>query len=169
MLTIVHAQVYTRLKQVGICLSYNTTLNLMDDIGKLHTAPLQQWISRNLPIKLWGDNVDKKRGTRDKRSDRQGELLHMYSIVARLSRTPSTTFSHSGSVANLLTLDPGSFLPSSDDVETIRVHLVPIISRVLTQYIRGLTRFHKIVPKHISIATQMRWHCSPKLLFLTSS
>jgi hypothetical protein len=35
-------QVYARLNHVGVSLSYTGTLNLMDDVGRLHTAPLSQ-------------------------------------------------------------------------------------------------------------------------------
>lgn len=74
----------------------------MDEIGTFHTAPLQQWIANNSPIKIWGDNVDKKRGVRDKRSDHSGELLHMYTIVATQSRTRANSLKHTGCVADLV-------------------------------------------------------------------
>ena len=122
----------------------------MDDVGRLHTAPLLQWITKDVPFKFWGDNVDKKIGVRDVRSDHHGSLLHMYSIVAGLSRTPANSLRHTGCVANLLSLAPESFLPTSEDVKTIRSNLVTIVSRILTQYIVTLSPLSKAVPKHIT-------------------
>ena len=81
-------QVYTRLNQVAVCVSYKETLRNVEEISKLHTAPMSEWISDNVPFRFWGDNVDKKRGVRDVRSDHQGELVHMYSILAGRNRTP---------------------------------------------------------------------------------
>ena len=43
-------------------------------------------------FKFVGDNVDKKRGVRDIRSDHQGEMKHMYSLLAVKSRMPSPHF-----------------------------------------------------------------------------
>ena len=66
---------------MGVCLSYTATLTLIDEISKRHTVPLLRWISDDILFKFWGDNVDKKKGVRDVRSDHHGELLHMYSIL----------------------------------------------------------------------------------------
>ena len=53
------------MNHVGVCMSYTATLSLLDEVSKLHTTPLQQWIADYVLVKFWGDNVDKKRGVRD--------------------------------------------------------------------------------------------------------
>ena len=53
------------MNHVGVCMSYTATLSLLDEVSKLHTTLLQQWIADNVLVKFWGDNVDKKRGVRD--------------------------------------------------------------------------------------------------------
>lgn len=121
----------------------------MDEVGRLHTAPLSQWITQDVPFKFWGDNVDKKIGVRDVRSDHHGSLLHMYSIVAGQSRTPCNSLRRTGCVANLSSLNAESFLPTSEDVKIIRSNLVTIVSRILTRYIVALSPLSKAVPKHI--------------------
>lgn len=130
-------------------MSYQGTLNLMDDVGRLHIAPLSQWIANDVTFKFWGDNVDKKVGVRDVRSDHHGSLVHMYSIVAGRSRTPASSLQYTGRVANLSSLDPESFLPTSQDVKTIRSNLVTLVSRILTQYIVAFSPLSKAIPKHI--------------------
>lgn len=122
----------------------------MDELSHCHTVPLKKWLEEGVVFKFWGDNVDKKRHVRDLRSDNMGEMMHMFSIITGRSRTPAPTLSHSGrdlSVLNGILAD--SFLPSSSDVSAIKKNLVDIISRILTQYIAGLTPLAKIVPKHI--------------------
>ena len=59
-------------------MSYTGTLNLLDEVSKLHTLPLTKWIAEDVLFKFWGDNVDKQRGVRDIRSDHHGSLLHAY-------------------------------------------------------------------------------------------
>ena len=93
-------QVYLRMNHVGVCTSYTPTLSLLDEVSKLHTTPLQQWIADNV-FKFWGDNVDKKRGVRDVQSDHHGSLLHMYSILAGHSRAQASELSRTGCVAPL--------------------------------------------------------------------
>ncbi len=53
------------MNHVGVCMSYTATLSLLDEVSKLHTTPLQQWIADDVLVKFWGDIVDKKRGVRD--------------------------------------------------------------------------------------------------------
>lgn len=140
---------YTRLNHVGVCVSYKHTLSLADEVSKLHTLPLAQWIANDIPIKFCGDNVDKKVGVRDVRSDHQGAMIHMYSILAGRSRTPANHLSRSGCVASLMSLPAPSFLPTSDDIQAVKSNLVMLVSMILTKYIHGLSPLSKVVPKHI--------------------
>ena len=142
-------QVYSRLNHVGVCVSYNSTISLVDSISKRHTLPLTQWIANDVVFKYCGDNVDKKKGVRDIRSDNQGEMLHMYSIIAGRSRTPASHLSPSGYVGSVLSIPAKDLLPSSDDIQAVQSNLVTLVSRVLTQYIDDLMPFAKVVPKHI--------------------
>ena len=140
---------YSRLNHVGVCISYTETLTTVDKVSKLHTRPLSQWIANDVPFKFWGDNVDKKKGVRDVRSDHHGSLLHMYSILAGRSRTPEPHLSRSGYVANLSLLPSETFLPTTDDIHAMQSNLVILVSRILTQFIDDLSPLSKAVPKHI--------------------
>ena len=62
-----------------MCVSYNATLRLTEDVSKLHKVPVERWIKDGVVFKFWGDNVDKVKRVRDLRSDHQGEMLHMFS------------------------------------------------------------------------------------------
>lgn len=130
-------------------MSYTGTLNLLDEVSKLHTVPLSKRIANDVLFKFWGDNVDKKRGVRDVRSDHHGSLLHMYSILAGRSRIPSQCLSRTGYVHALSDLPAQGFLPTSADVEAVRKNLVVLVSRIITEYIDGLSVLSKAVPQHI--------------------
>lgn len=144
-------QIYSRLNQVGVCVSYTKTLSLVDDISQHRAKPLSDWINRNIPFKFWGDNVDKKRSVRDVRHDHQGELVHMYSILAGSSRTAdSATLSRAGQIADLSTISSSSLLPTEADIDSIKQNLIVLVGRVLTNYIEGLKPLSKAVPNHIT-------------------
>ena len=133
---------YSRTNHVGVCMSYTATLSLLDEVSKLHTTPLQQWIADNIQFKFWGDNVDKK-GVRDVRSDHHGSLLHMYSILARSSRVQASELPCTGCVAPLSQLPADTFLPTSEDFAAVQSNLVVIVSRIITCYIDGLSVLSK--------------------------
>lgn len=130
-------------------MSYKTTLGLVDEISKLHTVPLSEWVANDVPFRFWGDNVDKKRSVRDVRSDHHGDLLHMYSILAGCSRTANPSLSHTGHIASLSSISSASLLPTKDDVRSIRDNLVVLVGRFMTKYIEGLKPLSRAVPSHI--------------------
>ena len=117
-------QVYARLNQVNVCMSYSATLSLLDKISKLHTTPLSMWTLNNTPFMFWGDNLDKQRRVRDVRSTRHGALLHMYHILAGCSRTTDPTLCQTGRVASLSSISANSLHPTHSDFSCIKVNLV---------------------------------------------
>lgn len=132
-----------------MCVSYPATLRLMDEVSKLHTVPIKEWIKDNSVFKFWGDNVDKQRHVRDYRSDHQGEMLHMYSILVGRSRTPAPQLPHMGHLLELKDIPPDFFLPQRRDVLAMKSNLVILVSRILIQYIPALAFLTGVVPKHI--------------------
>ena len=108
---------------MNVCVSYRATLRLMDDINKLHNVPIQQWISNGAVFKFWGDNVDKQRRVRDLRSDHQGEMLHMFSVIAGRSRTPVPELPFSGQLSQLDCTPMAYFLPNNADVRAVKENL----------------------------------------------
>ena len=74
----------------------------MSHINKLHNVPVTEWLSKGLDLKFVGDNVDKKVGIRDSRSDHRGEMAHVYSTLVVKSRFSSSSFSIDGSCVDLM-------------------------------------------------------------------
>ena len=131
---------------MNICVSYRATLRIMDDVSKLHTVPIQRWISNGVVFKFWGDNLDKQQHVRDPRSDHQNEMLHMFSLV---SRTPAPELSFTSQLSQLTDTSSGYFLPSSTDVAALKNNLVTLVGRILIEYFPSLACFSKVVAKHI--------------------
>ena len=143
------SQVFVRLNHLNLCASYPATLRLVEAISKLHTVPLKKWIEDGQVLKFWGDNVDKKRKVWDLRSDHQGKMMHMFSMLVGRSRTPAPELPRAGSGCNLALVPPEFFLPSSHDIAQVKSNLVTLVSRVLVQYFPTLAPFARLVPKHI--------------------
>lgn len=130
-------------------MSYSSTLRLIDIISKEYDVPLKKWIAEGRTFKYVSDNLDKTRRVRDLRSDNQGKLLHMYSIIAIATRVPHPTLSKTGRAGNLLAFLPAKFLPDTEDVKGITSNLLVIVERVLTKYLPDLAFLHSTVPDHI--------------------
>lgn len=88
-------------------------------------------------------------GVRDVRIDHQGDMLHMYSLLATRNRLPPLDLPCTGQVADVATLPWESFLPAQDDIDGFTSNLVVLVSRLLTQYFRDLSVLSRSVPKHI--------------------
>ena len=130
-------------------MSYNATLRLTDDLSKLHKVPIEQWIKDGEVLKFWGDNLDKLKRVHDLRSDHQGEMLHMFSMIVGRSRTPAPELPFRGQIARLGDALPACFRPSGSEVAALKANHVTLVGRILTEFIPSLAPFSKVVPKHI--------------------
>ncbi len=122
----IQKQVYGRLNHIGVCLSYSGTRNLVAKISENMKAPIAEWIHNHKSFKFVGDNVDKHKGVRDIRSDHYGKLIHMYSqltVKSRVSIDAGLTVSTS--------LSATSFLPTKEDIQSIKMNLTILVSRIL--------------------------------------
>ena len=142
-------QVYSQLNHINACISYPATLRLVEDVSKLHSVPLERWIAECITFKFIGDNVDKKMGVRDVQIDNQGDMLHMYSLLAARSRLPLLDLPRTGQVEDVASFPWESFLPTQEDIDGINSNLVVLVSRLLTQYFSDLSVLSKSVPSYI--------------------
>ena len=140
---------YTRLNHLSLTLSYNATLKIVQQISELRKVPISEWLKEGAPVKFVGDNVDKKKGVRDVRSDHQSKMHNMYSLLAVKGRVavPDEGDTEKG---NLKSFSPSSFLPNKDDVLAIRHNLKVLVARILCKYISCLSPLSKQVPAHIN-------------------
>ena len=118
----------------------------MEAISKYHTVPVKAWIREEIEFKFVGDNVDKKKGVRDLRTDCHGKMKHMYSMLAIRSRVVSSSLCHSHHYESL---QPSMVLPTADDIRQIKSNLVVLVSRIICQYITCLSTFSNAVLSHI--------------------
>lgn len=142
-------QVYNRLNQLNICMSYSSTLRLVGTISDSYNVPVKRWMRESRVFKFVSDNLDKQTKVRDLRSNHQGKMVHMYSVIAIATRVPRPDLSQVGHVKDLINLETSCFLPNSDDIKGITSNLLVLVQRVLTKYIPDLAFLSDVVPRHI--------------------
>ena len=130
--------------------SYSAALRFVGEVSTLYKVPVQKWIEQGITFKFIGDNIDKKKGVRDARSDHQSEMLHMYSVLVARSRLPALDLPQTGQVSDVMSLSPADLLPSKDDIEKVKLNLVVLVSRLITTHFKDLSAFSKVVCKHIT-------------------
>ena len=140
---------YTWLNHLNVTLSYNAVLKLVSDISEKHRAPLERWIGEGASVKFIGDNMERKRGVKDIRSDHHGEVKHMYSMLAVKARVKPPS-----PVPHFVPPDISShkvchFLPTASDLSAITSNLVVLVSRDLCKYIKVLKRHNHSLVRHI--------------------
>ena len=140
---------YTRLNHLNVTLSYSAVLKSVGEISTRHGTPLQKWINDSSVFKFVGDNVDKKKGVRDIRSDHHGELKHMFSLLAiKGSVKPPPTVQNFVPIS-LSALPVSHFLPTKSDVAAVKKNLIILISRVLCEHIKPLKCIKQVLVHHI--------------------
>lgn len=73
----------------------------------------------------------------------------MYSLLMVRTRTADSSLSTSGTTGDLHARLPGSFLPTEEDVQKIKLNLCVLIGRILCTRIKCLNPFLKLLPQHI--------------------
>lgn len=110
----------------------------MEDLSRTHAVPLEKWIQEGSVFKFWGDNVDKMMGVRDPRADHRGGMVHMFSMIVGLSRTPAPELSHQGRVSSLDQVPSEDFLPTLSDIKACFSKVVP--KHILHRYSQEMAR-----------------------------
>ena len=115
----------------------------------MHEAPLKEWIASGLPIKFVGDDVDKRKDVRDIRSYHHHSLVHKYSLLVVCPRASDSSLSTTGTTSNLLKLEPSAFLPTAEEIDTMKMNLTVLVGRIICVHIKCLNHIADVVPDHI--------------------
>ena len=116
-----------------------------------HEVPLQKWIAEGAVFKFVGDNVDKRKGVRDIRSDHRQELKHMYSLLIVKGRVKPPLSACTPFLSPSLKSTPiTTFLPSLEDIAALKSNMVVLVSRIISKYIKGLSHLSKYTTQHIT-------------------
>ena len=121
----------------------------MKQISKRHTRLLDKWLSDGAFVKFIGDNVDKQINVRDIRSDHQGKLVHMFSLMAVKDRVPPPDPLTAFVTPTVCTNTVDRYLPTKEEITIVQDDLEVLISRILCKYITGFHKLKQFVSDHI--------------------
>ena len=96
---------------------------------------------------LIGDNIDKNVAPRHMRHDHQVQSIHSWHWCASEDRFDTSTVSMQ--LRDPDTISAKDYVPSVQDVSTLRDHYIILCARVLVSRLPFLQHFQDAVPKHI--------------------
>ena len=108
-------------------------MQLIGSVSETYDIPLKRWLNEGRVFKFVSDNLDKKTKVRDYRSNHQGKMVHMYSVIAVATRVPRPDLSLIGPSKALTKVSTSQFLPGSVDVKDLTENLTILVERVLTK------------------------------------
>ena len=68
-----------------------------------------------------------------------GKMEHMFCLRAAPNRILPLSLSHTGQVADVMSLPWKSFLPAHEDIERVKKNLVVLVSRILAKHFKSLS------------------------------
>ena len=101
-------------------------LKSVTEVSKHHLDPLHKWLNEKATIQFVGDNVSKKKSTRDTRYN-QAKLHHMYSMIAIKARVIPPPMIPNFSPVSLDPVPVSTFLPSTEGITVLRTNLVSLV------------------------------------------
>ena len=73
----------------------------------------------------------------------------MYSLLVVHLRASDSSLSTTGATSNLLKLEPSAFLPTAEEIDTMKMNLTVLAGRIICTYIKCLNHISDVVPDHI--------------------
>ena len=133
-------------------------MKVVQQLSEVQKLPLIDWLKEGAPVIYISDNVNKQKKVRDIRSDHQSKMHNMYSILVTKGRVylPNSDLHVQVSddmpcqLDKLNSIPPSTFLPSKDDVVSLRGSLKILVGHILCRYVTCLAPLSKQVPEHIS-------------------
>jgi hypothetical protein len=142
-------QVYDRLRLLGICLTYDTTTTLLDNLKGDYNKLIVEAVKAGKKIRFVGDNVNFKVGVRDERSGHHGKLMHYFGsavlIYGKMHHFDHLPDSQPQMGHN--TLMAADILPSTHEVELLVEDSVFMFMKVATKHILYFQCLSDKIPK----------------------
>ncbi|CAG2242079.1 unnamed protein product [Mytilus edulis] len=150
-------KVFDRLQTVGVCLSYERSLQIVEMIGGHFNDKVVQLVKDNTRFRIIGDNINWTVGVHDQRINNKQKMMHAFGSAVIVQ---NLTFTNLDRVVpqQLYSQTPvQNFIPSEEDYNLITTDYIILMSRVVFEHIPYFKKFSDIVPINISTP------CSPNL------
>ena len=152
-------KVFDRLNKIGVCMGYNSTINLIEIVGGKFNDKIVDLVRSGKTFRFCGDNINWTVGVHDERSYNKSKMYHAFGsclIVQNLDfhYLPDIKPQNDASAVPIST-----FLVSKHDMQEIVNDYVVLIMRVADIHIPFFQKFRDVIPDKISEP------CSEKMSF----
>ncbi len=139
-------KVYDRLNKVGVCLSYNQSMEITNNVGSHFIDLLAEAVKENKYIRFIGDNLNFVVDVHDERQDHHKHMVHMFASSA-LAYEMFFTDKPNVPEIPIEQLRVEDVLPSRESYRKVRPDFIKIAADNIPKYIPQLAFVADVVPK----------------------
>ena len=142
-------QIFDRLQPLGVCLSYNGGLQLLDTFAGHFNSDVIDSLKSGHRIRLVGDNINWKTGVHDERKEHHGKMHHAFGSAVIVQ---NTSFNHLSCVKPQVPvrhLETGIFLPSEQECEILLKDFATTLMRTAARHIPYFEQFLNVLPSNL--------------------
>ena len=141
---------YDRLQTVGVCLSYDRTIDVTNIIGGHFNDQIVDIVKKRKRFRLVGDNINWSVGVHDQRRDHRSRMFHAFGSTVLVQ---NVSFDHLCDVTPQMHCSVAPvqlFIPSLDEINAIKEEYVKIVTKVAARHIPLFQAFTECLPKQLS-------------------
>ena len=141
---------YDRLQTVGVCLSYDRTLDVMNIVGGHFNSQIIDIVKNQKRFRLVGDNINWNVGVHDQRLDHRSRMFHAFGSAVLVQ---NVSFDYLCDVAPQIHYSVAPvqlFIPSLEEISAIKEEYVAIVTKIAARHIPLFQLFKECVPKQLS-------------------
>ena len=143
-------QVYDRLQAVGVCLSYDRTVDVMNMVGGHFNCQIIDIVKNKSRFRLVGDNINWSVGVHDQRLDHRSRMFHAFGSAVLVQNVSFDYLSDVATQIHYSVAPVQLFIPSVEEINAIKEEDVTIVTKVAARHISLFQLFKDRVPKHSS-------------------
>ena len=156
-------QVYDRLQAVGVCLSYDRTVDVMNMVGGHFNCQIIDIVKNKSRFRLVGDNINWSVGVHDQRLYHRSRMFHAFGSAVLVQNVSFDYLSDVAPQIHYSVAPVQLFIPSVEEINAIKEEDVTIVTKVAARHISLFQLFKDRVPKHSSRPVSESWKRRSKL------
>ena len=143
-------QVYDRLQAVGVCLSYDRTVDVMNMVGGHFNCQIIDIVKNKSRFRLVGDNINWSVAVHDQRLDHRSRMFHAFGSAVLVQNVSFDYLSDVAPQIHYSVAPVQLFIPSVEEINAIKEEYVTIVTKVAARHIPLFQLFKDSVPKQSS-------------------
>ena len=142
-------QMYDRFNRLGVCLSHQQQLNILDEIGAGYKREIIDNVQRGLKFQITGDNLDLRENVRQMLLSNRNRDHHWFTLILYFDRIDFSELDNTKPQGNLHDVPPSLFIPNQVERSKLRSDFIILVSRIITKHLQQFEHLSSVVPSHI--------------------